>query len=1009
MASYAISDLHERYKKGTNRAVQWLAEAAGGAGVVPTSAQHPSTAIKLSTSDLIRLAERIAQRANPKRATPKNIEVTISILKEAIALRRESAAFYRQSHELLKRSQKEMTRLHSHFIDVLETVLGHLNKTREGSLASCARKKGKKQKGRTSKARVAKVDARPNVLANIFEGLSVEVTTTKATQRDPYVKSSSSPLATSAAAAAVPQYELEAQDGEQNFAVWCFFKECREIRPFLLNTWNAYVNKGAESASSLESFRCEGMDADAHNPAEMLCIPAYIALMLVRATSSGGQPLDRLRETIHYADATHPFVYSVLEVADISGLLTQQLEEWHQSGVGMDTFYSDVLPCTNSRSPLHLYAVIQMQLYMDIADIVGHSQGIELNLLLGVSSSIKRQIGGYEKRAPEILDARTFPEDPAQSLQRERCKKIISAGLEKTWERPERPIVEPTGVCADWQDLPALLPLLLHLPVLCGRVTSDLEQLNCVDGIAMCNNGFHVLAVAHLYTACKDVGLVKGVWPDMDFVIKTQGAENLRLWSSASGGRSLEAAARHDDKKFHLPSRQQVSKLAVRFKPTSAYLGPSHAKMVRDALFRMAGNLIVDPSAKLDDQIRKQWTNSKTLTPVQLLSLLKSSLHAEEMQQACNYQGHLERCATMLSRMNHEHFKDQIIQLRASQGLSEDYLGYGKEEVGTKMKLTMQGDQFDLEPTEPAADEKVILSRLEEATTKSKEEARSSWSSSERRAVWEIAVYRAISHKGGFKPYQEDGSDDGSDGDSSVVETLRCGGRDEELAVVASTDEQKLVGAMKLTRVQDGRVAIRPQNNSSPVGKAHWTPTSSSSASPFRSVLDRCAGIMGHVKETYSKQIAHFRATEELSVDYVGYELASNVLWQASRGSRTSARFLKYRTLLGAFAHAMSDHDGEAGADLLRTARQSVETLRCGSRDEQLGVVASTDNEKEMGAMRLRVQGANFAIESTEPTAEENQSWKRVEGETGKERKPLESLSSGERRAIWEQAVYEAL
>ncbi|TKA63149.1 hypothetical protein B0A55_11072 [Friedmanniomyces simplex] len=332
----------------------------------------------------------------------------------------------------------------------------------------------------------------------------------------------------------------------------------------------------------------------------------------------------------------------------------------------------------------------------------------------------------------------------------------------------------------------------------------------------------------------------------MDFVIQTQGAEQLRLWEPASGARYLEAAARRLDlalgvdveeyghgrgkqaagSRVQLPSRGQVQKRAVRFEAPSAYLRDLmedenryaasdisvQKPSVRNALSRIIKNLMDTPSIKLDEDIRKQWTAAKTLGPDQLLTILQSSLDANELQQCF----------------------------------------------------------------------------------------------------------------------------------------------------------------------------------------------------AFRSILDRCGGILGWVKETYSKRIAHFRAPENSSEDFLAYGLASDILWQAARARRSSPRYLKYNTLLGAFAHAMSDYVGEASGELLKMARQSVESLRRSSTDEELGK-GSTDDEKVVGKMELRVQGPKFAIKSTEPTAEEKEAWKRTEEATGEGRRSPESLSRGERRAIWERAVHMAL
>ncbi|TKA63148.1 hypothetical protein B0A55_11073 [Friedmanniomyces simplex] len=329
-----------------------------------------------------------------------------------------------QSAKLRQRRCDEQDASHSHFVNVLEAVLRHLEQICEQNLApQLSSKRSKKRRAQAKRTCDAPADGDQTVLANIFKSLIVEDTRADGGQRD---TSPHPPIReTSTAVPVAPDYELDAQDGDDAFALFCFPKECDKIRKFLLDTWRAYrhgrlsllvtsevthtasmlIHHAADEFAAgfphlatftdvakhlnievttdgkeLESFRYNGMGtdksaADGHDPAEILCIPAYISSSLIRALSVDDKSPDRLRETMHYAEQSHPSVHSFLEVVKIH--------------------------------------------------------------FLTVRAAIGGRIADYESGASQGLDAQTYPEGPTESKLRNLCKRRISAGLDETFERPE--------------------------------------------------------------------------------------------------------------------------------------------------------------------------------------------------------------------------------------------------------------------------------------------------------------------------------------------------------------------------------------------------------------------------------------------------------------------------------------------------------------------------------------------------------------------------------------------
>ncbi|KAK5709154.1 hypothetical protein LTR17_020030 [Elasticomyces elasticus] len=745
MASYAISDLYQRYKSGTKKVVQWLAETAG-TECIGIASSAPSKTIQLTTKHLIQLAEKIAGDASKDSAPSTGLTDTISKLCDVISGRRECSSWYRQKAELA--GEKDAS--HSHFIEVLNTVLAHLKRASEQSLPYPVKKSKKKK---------SKSKANSNSFANVFEGLDLEEPMGRL-QDETNAKIDPSPGTSTPAPSppVVPEFELEAQEEDQDFALWCLLEECHKIRVFVRNTWLAYVEKRLSLAVAsevtdkafilirlttcvffaefphfwsfphvaryldvdletnggvLERFNCKGSGTSATthsgarsdtDAAELLCIPAYITCRLVRSMWLAAEDYIHLSILKGHAAAHHPFAFSMIEFQCMPDFLAPHMNTW-LSTEHLDTFFADIMPpVTGNERVLPIYTVMQVQIYMDIVDTIGYSQGRKVSSLSDLRLALSGDIVFYEHYAPTLLDAATHTVSAEQSSWRDACKRRMDKALTYTFGSTQPPLGNPRAGA----NLPALSPYFLRLPVTCGWLVNYTEQLHYLDGIATCNNGFLMLAMAHLYTTCKENNLVQA-WPDMDLCIETQGPERMKLWSPADSVRSLEKAAQHydmslgvkasqyathrskrgADARVRLSSPLHIREKAVKFEPRSAFtrsrmstgdgfadtLTESDDDVTASDVFGMSSRLINRPPADLDKHMRQQWASSKTLTPEQTLSLLQSSLNAGEVEQRFQYHRMFIRCAVLLARVK-DILHGSIVQLRADEGLSEDYSSY---------------------------------------------------------------------------------------------------------------------------------------------------------------------------------------------------------------------------------------------------------------------------------------------------------------------------------------------
>ncbi|KAI5360851.1 hypothetical protein Slin14017_G090260 [Septoria linicola] len=209
MASTSLGSCLKRYKLGTERVVEWLCSTARDVARRGTEALDLSA--KLTTKDLVRLAEYIAQ-AKPAIAVPGPILVSIA---DVIKGRTFCADFFQRLEGGRKRGSQnllEVNARHRYFINGFTEVQALL---RTLDIAKPDRP--------LKHSRTKTVESNHK---NLFELLQLEEPANVSPSTEPS-SCRSNPQAP--AKEVLPSFE-EDYDDACFFAIWCTFEDIREIR-----------------------------------------------------------------------------------------------------------------------------------------------------------------------------------------------------------------------------------------------------------------------------------------------------------------------------------------------------------------------------------------------------------------------------------------------------------------------------------------------------------------------------------------------------------------------------------------------------------------------------------------------------------------------------------------------------------------------------------------------------------------------------------------------------------
>ncbi|KAK4548346.1 hypothetical protein LTR36_010216 [Oleoguttula mirabilis] len=211
MSSPHITERYTLYKTGTTSIVSWLTKSASRCSIACANATCKAV---ISTSDLLRFANAIANAKSPIEIPPSMLE----IIADVIAGRKYCADWYTaQSAQEPARdgTTKSASESHRHFISVLQDIYGILHKlpTLDGQSEAAAKES----------------------LSNVFDNLNLEEPSEDALGDEPQPRTGD----THSSNAIADTLALDDR-AEKEFALWCFLKDLQEIRLFLDENWRSY-------------------------------------------------------------------------------------------------------------------------------------------------------------------------------------------------------------------------------------------------------------------------------------------------------------------------------------------------------------------------------------------------------------------------------------------------------------------------------------------------------------------------------------------------------------------------------------------------------------------------------------------------------------------------------------------------------------------------------------------------------------------------------------------------
>ncbi|KAK4548236.1 hypothetical protein LTR36_010106 [Oleoguttula mirabilis] len=472
------------------------------------------------------------------------------------------------------------------------------------------------------------------------------------------------------------------------------------------------------SGETIEAFDCDtaGLHmttASVVEARELLCAPAWSVANILRRILIGFE--DR---SLEFFDAS-----SHIKAGHLLGeVIFHAIDELQKLRVdparledinGGDTFMRMTMEFLANSSTLHLDFVVAVQIYMDIYDALGRSTTrlvrVYNHIRAACVESARLSLANFRTTAIALPEASKYGEKFADFPQ----SKGIERSLSKAFGAPMRDWECPMSAEECDEITQSTRKTLMYFPVMSGYLATVHMQRKQETGLRVCNFGAVVHATAHLYKACRDAGLLSTRWQDMDFVILQQGAKRLGLRTSGDTTKLVLTAAKNygmalgvelrdyvrlrlrsqngATHRIALPEYSVVMMKLERMQRTSAYaiavgectasyrsLGPASSDAASAscaALHQFARKVLADPTSEVEETLRRQWDQSRDLRPVQLLSLLRTHLSAQQDSIAFDYHKFFTRCATLLYTLRAD-VESEVRRLRLSRGLGRDYMLY---------------------------------------------------------------------------------------------------------------------------------------------------------------------------------------------------------------------------------------------------------------------------------------------------------------------------------------------
>lgn len=244
-----LVDTYLQYEKFTDVFVQWLAQTAASTGKADhlfaeqTTRAPNQPAPETSTGGRLKGKARKLAKSAPSAPKSRSIAPNISLrsfkqlseiirsarlkvpasilslLKNVIRSRKECAAFYQAQGSSANKALEDTNRSHAHFI----AVLVEIHETLE---PLCAKQKA------TLHSSEGRSDAQSH-LANLFEHLVLGESLEDSTE-------TSIPKTAPETDKKAQTYLMETSEEDKAFAIYCFLRNCTDIRLAVFQTWREY-------------------------------------------------------------------------------------------------------------------------------------------------------------------------------------------------------------------------------------------------------------------------------------------------------------------------------------------------------------------------------------------------------------------------------------------------------------------------------------------------------------------------------------------------------------------------------------------------------------------------------------------------------------------------------------------------------------------------------------------------------------------------------------------------
>ncbi|KAK3618958.1 hypothetical protein LTR56_024325 [Elasticomyces elasticus] len=733
MAPASIVGRYKLYKVGTIKLVQWLASIASRCGAIDAildttkpkqkrdnrdqkdakskGPQNAAKAIKISTRQLVALAAAIATATPPVGVPPRLVELA----KEVIRGRKHCAEWYSTQPMEEDSELSVQNDGHAHFIQVLEEVLQLLQSCVPVLISEPA-------------ARKTSTSQEDSGTGNLFALLEDEEPDDEPTPST--LGESSSSKAHSDTKHATRKFEfVDDANADAGFEIWCQLQDLHDIRTSIRETWLEYSRGGlslfaagvltdtgfdimrrsaaeltdrypffgnwwslmsklnmqvalsgwlvllkpAASVSAASASQTKRADSIS-NPSALLCPAAAVLLRQVRGESmrvSNGGP-----RNLHDGLGTLLLTHQVHPFGRIIFKHIPRILECVQRGFCNARYDGFILALvdyirTNYGCP-PIWLVVACQAYMNIHDIVGEKFRCGADLLLeGYTHAVAvaEKVGTFHKR---------FKDHMLKTSWGQYCDTVTTE--DATFAKALRELQNATPkqyreLLAKAEPKEGPFEMALDFPVMPCQMLYRVKTQHLHYSTALCNDGFVILTLAHLYTVARDHGVFATLWRDMDWVISQNNSRRAFVMPTSDKADAY-AFARHfqlamgasangmpREGRKQLPSIQHIFSKARRVQAKSEFLTKLWDQeqirfgQPRDPIVHAVLRSLTDvpddapegPKVK-PGKVDKS-ASGKSTSPSGLLRTFKRNFVADEIELNFDYATFFQQCGEVMEKI----------------------------------------------------------------------------------------------------------------------------------------------------------------------------------------------------------------------------------------------------------------------------------------------------------------------------------------------------------------------